>query len=384
MSGQVIDQLIIKFLTNSATSKGLDTLNQWISLPENQAYFYGFVETHFAISSKMNIPDTEKVKIEFLARIRKEKRREKLKNCYEVLKYAAVVMVVIGGAFWMYKNQELSPETTIVDYKEPLKNQVTLQLGNGSVIGISPNKVIKTRSGSVLAQSDNTKLNYPKNKTERSLFYNKLMVPYGKKYNVLLADGSLVRLNSGSSLMYPVDFLKDTPRKVYLQGEAFFEVAHDDDRPFYVGTDGVDVKVYGTDFNVKNYSEEPTIEVVLVEGSVSLNAGHQQSEFLLIPSEMGTVDKIEKKTSKRAVDTELYTSWIDGNIVFRDEAFKNIILDLERSYNVLIINNNKALAQTHFNATIETEKETIHQVLKYFSKIYPMEYSIEGTKIIIN
>lgn len=384
MSGQTIDQLIINFLTNSATSQELDTLNQWISLPENQAYFYGFVETHFAISSKMNIPDTEKVKIEFLARIRKEKRREKLKNCYQVLKYAAVVMIVIGGAFWMYKNQELSPETTIVDYKEPLKNQVTLQLGNGSVIGISPNKVIKTRSGSVLAQSDNTKLNYPKNKTEGSLFYNKLMVPYGKKYNVLLADGSLVRLNSGSSLMYPVDFLKDTPRKVYLQGEAFFQVAHDDNRPFYVGTDGVNVKVYGTDFNVKNYSEEPTIEVVLVEGSVSLNAGHQQSEFLLIPSEMGTVDKIEKTTSKRAVDTELYTSWIDGNIVCRDEAFKNIILDLERSYNVLIINNNKTLAQTHFNATIETEKETIHQVLKYFSKIYPMEYSIEGTKIIIN
>lgn len=384
MSGQAIDQLIIKFLTNSATSQELDTLNQWISLPENQSYFYGFVETHFAISSKMNKPDTEKVKIEFLARIRKEKRREKLKSCYQVLKYAAIVMIVFGGAFWMYTKQDLSPQTTTVDYKEPLKNQVTLQLGNGSVIGIAPNKVIKTRSGSILAQSDDTKLNYPINKGEPSLFYNKLMVPYGKKYNVLLADGSLVRLNSGSSLMYPVDFLKDAPRKVYLQGEAFFQVAHHDDQPFYVGTSGVEVKVYGTDFNVKSYSEEPTIEVVLVEGSVSLNTGHQQQEFWLTPSEMGTVDKIEKKTSKRAVDTELYTSWLDGNIVFRNETFKNIILDLERSYNVLIINNNQALSQTHFNATIETEKETIHQVLKYFSKIYPMEYSVEGTKIIIN
>src|SRR5690606_19308746 len=361
MSGEVIDQLIVKFLTNSATSQELDMLNHWISMTGNEAYFYSFVETHFAISSKMNIPDTEKVKKEFLANIRKEKRREKLKNCYQVLKYAAVVLVAIGGVFWMFQKQELSSVTTTPDNQEPMKNQVTLQLGNGSVIGISPNKMIKTRSGGVLAQSDSTKLNYPKNKGDRSLFYNKLMVPYGKKYNVVLADGSFVRLNSGSSLTYPVDFLMDAPRKVYLQGEAFFQVTHDEDRPFYVGVEGVDVKVYGTDFNVKNYSEEPTIEVVLVEGSVSLIADHQQSEFLLTPSEMGTVDKTKKKTSKRMVDIDLYTSWTNGNMVFRDEAFENIILDLERSYNVLIINNNQALAQTHFNAIIETEKETIDQ-----------------------
>ena len=384
MSGEVIDQLIVKFLTNSATSNELDMLNHWISTPGNEAYFYSFVETHFAISSKMNIPDTEKVKKEFLANIRKEKRREKLKNCYQVLKYAAIVLVAIGGAFWVSQKQELSSVTTIPDHQEPLKNQVTLQLGNGSVIGISPNKMIKTRNGDVLAQSDSTKLNYPKNKGVRSLFYNKLMVPYGKKYNVVLADGSFVRLNSGSSLLYPVDFLVDTPRKVYLQGEAFFQVTHDVDRPFYVGVEGVDVKVYGTDFNVKNYSEEPTIEVVLVDGSVSLIADHQQSELLLTPSEMGTVDKTEKTTSKRIVDTDLYTSWTNGNMVFRDEAFENIILDLERSYNVLIVNNNQALAQTHFNAIIETEKETIDQVLKYFSKIFPMKYRIDGSKIIIN
>src|SRR5699024_4350584 len=155
----------------------------------------------------------------------------------------------------------------------------------------------------------------------------------------------------------------------------FFQVTHQNKRPFYVGVDHVDVKVYGTDFNIKSYSEESRIEVVLVKGSVGLNADYQDAEFMLVPSEMATVDKIEKKTSKRTVDTQLYTSWIHGNITFRNEAFKNIILDLERSYNVLIINNNEALGATRFNAIIETEKETIDQVLKYFSKIYPMEYS---------
>lgn len=382
MSGREIDQLIIKFLTSASTSQELDVLNQWINTPGNEPYFRDFVQTHFAISLSMDIPDTEKVKNEFIAAIRKDKRREKLRKCYQVLKYAAVVLIVVGGGYWMYHNQAVDPKKPMDTYVESLKNQVTLQLGNGSVVGVTPNQVIKTLNGDIL--SDSTTLLYAKGKGGKALFYNKLMVPYGKKYNIHLSDGSFVRLNSGSSLLFPVDFVKGDQRKVYLQGEAYFQISHDKKRPFYVSAEGVDVKVYGTNFNVKNYSEEREMEVVLVEGSVSLIADNQLSELRLTPGDMGSFDKLEKKSTKRAVDTSIYTSWINGNMIFRDEPFKNIILELQRSYNVHIENHNHELGLTHFNAIIETEKESIQQVLNYFSKIYPMTFAIDDTSIIIN
>ncbi|MDG3582704.1 FecR family protein [Galbibacter pacificus] len=383
-----IEQLIVKFLTNSATSAELDMLNNWIGAAENYRLFKEYVETHFAISITMNKPNTEKAKKQFLLNIKKEKRKDRLKILQSGVKYAAILLILFG-TFFTYRYyvetiHEVPNNTKIV----PREEQVTLQLGNGSVQTISKKSNIQDKKGNTIAQSDGEKLHYNKSTEKNSaLVYNKLMVPYGKKFDLFLADGTHVRLNSGSSLMYPVGFVKKDQRRVYLQGEAFFNVVHEKDRPFFVGAQGMDVKVYGTEFNIKNYSEDIHTEVVLVNGSVSLlteNGKKIKKESILEPGDMGAYNKTDKSISKSKVDTSIYTSWLNGNIVFRDESFDNIIKDLERSYNVVIINNNKELAAEHFNAIIETRHESIEQVLNYFSKIYEINYQVVENKIVIN
>ena len=103
-----------------------------------------------------------------------------------------------------------------------------------------------------------------------TLVYNTLKIPYGKQFEVELSDGTIVHLNSGTTLRYPVAFLKNQNRKVFLTGEAFFEVAKDKAHPFTVSTQELNVEVLGTKFNASSYTEDVTTDIVLVEGKVAL------------------------------------------------------------------------------------------------------------------
>ncbi len=146
---------------------------------------------------------------------------------------------------------------------------------------------------------------------------------------------------------------------------------------------GLSVEVYGTTFNFKNYQEDPFSDVVLVQGSVGLNTGGDKPIYKLSPGHKGSLLKDKKSISTERVNTKLYTSWINGEIVIRKEAFDQIVAKLERIYNVSIINN-KATDGQLFNANINPEVETIEEVLMYFKEIYQIEYKIYGNKIIIN
>ncbi|WP_417443151.1 FecR family protein [Joostella sp.] len=382
-----IEDIISKFLNNSANSIELDMLHEWIEKGNNVNVFKTYVETHFAIAVAMNQPDLKKIKNNFLSDVRKEKRKQRFLNMTSFLKYAAVVIFIIGAGL-MFKSNFYSDdlEQTI----SPREGEITLQLANGEVKSIKNGAQIdiKGNKGQTLANSDGNKLSYS-NKVEydETLVYNKLTIPYGKKYDLILADGTRVKLNSGSSIKFPTKFNNTNERRVFLEGEAFFVVSHNHQKPFYVQANGVDIKVYGTEFNVKNYTENKTTEVVLVSGSVSLaqnNSTSKKDEFKLQPGERGSFDRTDKAIVKDKVDTSIYTSWVQGNLIFKKEPFKNIIKALERSYNVVIINNNKVLDEEHFNATIETEYESIEQVFNYFSKVYSIEYKVIENKIVIN
>jgi ferric-dicitrate binding protein FerR (iron transport regulator) len=204
---------------------------------------------------------------------------------------------------------------------------------------------------------------------------------------VLLSDGTKVYLNSGSSLTYPVNFINGNSRKVYLTGEAYFEVTHTDDM-FIVNTRELDVQVYGTKFNLSNYPEDPDTELVLIDGSVSMSdAGKSKDsrdELYLVPGYKGAFNKANKNFINEKVNTSLYTAWMNGSLVFRNASFEKILHKLERQYNVVILNNNEKLAHETFNATIETDHENIEQVLRYFNKVYQIDYRIIDNKIIIN
>ncbi|AOW11350.1 hypothetical protein EM308_10810 [Flavobacterium gilvum] len=380
--------IIIKYFSQSANMSDLDILNQWIEVPENQLIFLEYVKTHFAVTLAMSDPDIESVKEILLKEIRKEKKRVRIYRLRAIMKYAAIAVVFLGIGILMQKNifgNNITKEIIV-----PRKDVITLKLGDGNVKIISADGTSKVydANGKVVGEQNGKELVYTNNGKATKLVYNTLTIPRGRRFNITLSDGTVVYLNAGSSMTYPVQFIKNKNRKIFLTGEAYFDVTHDKKHPFIVNASKLDVQVYGTKFNVSNYPEDQATDVVLVEGSVGMSqAGLPQkaeNEFFLTPGYKGTFNKEDKKISNEKVNTSLYTSWMTGNLVFRNESFAKIVKKLELHYNVQIINNNKNLANETFNATIETDHETIEQVFNYFKKVYQIDYTIVENKIIIN
>lgn len=384
-----IEIIIIKYFSQSANIADLDILNQWIESPENQLIFQEYVKTHFAITLAMNDPDIKSVKKALLKEIRKEKKKVRTHRLRSVMKYAAIAIVFLGIGFMM-KDNFFSKNTIDKQLIVPRKDEITLKLGNGNikVIAADGSSKVYDANGKVIGQQNGKELVYTGSENVSKLVYNTLSIPNGKRFNITLSDGTIVHLNAGSSITFPVQFLKNRIRKVFLSGEAYFEVAHDKKNAFVVNASKLDVEVYGTKFNVANYQEDDATDVVLVEGSVGLYESgtpkNDKNETLLSPGYKGSFTKVDGKISNEKVNTSLYTSWMSGNLVFRNESFDNIIQKLERHYNVIIINNNKSLSKETFNATIETDHESIEQVFNYFKKVYQIDYSIVENKIIIH
>src|SRR5690606_14812611 len=155
----------------------------------------------------------------------------------------------------------------------PKDEIITLQLDNGTIqpIDVNGTKEVKDSKGNVIGTQNQNQISYSKAAEKTALVFNTLKIPKGKKFQIQLSDGTMVHLNAGSSLRYPVDFLSEGPRQVFLSGEAYFDVAKNASNPFIVNVDDLEVRVLGTQFNVSAYIEDEYIDVVLVEGSVNLN-----------------------------------------------------------------------------------------------------------------
>jgi len=386
MISREIENLIVKYLSQAATAADLDVLNNWIADDKNHQAFKDFIKTHFAITLAMNDSDINNIKEELQKEIRREKKGYYSRRLLSVMKYAAIAVFFIGvGIIWQQGIFDNSEADIIV----PRKDAITLELENGEieVITEAGTAQVQNSNGKVVGVRQGNKLVYDMSK-ELKLVFNTLTVPNGKQFNIVLSDGSNVHLNSGSSIKYPINFIKGQKRQVFLTGEAFFEVAHDQENAFIVNAQDLDIQVYGTKFNVSHYPEDRDTQVVLVEGSVGLRESNlvvgDKSEVYLKPGFMGVYNRSDNNISQEEVNTSIYTSWMNGNLVFRNSSFENIIQKLQRHYNVVIINNNENLADETFNATIETEYETIEQVFNYFNKVYQIEYKIIDNKIIIH
>ncbi|WP_067146402.1 FecR family protein [Pseudotamlana agarivorans] len=273
--------------------------------------------------------------------------------------------------------------------EELLNNEITLELEDGSIEVLKKNAEINIydSQGRVIGKQKGTKLAYKKNLEANRLIYNILTVPYGEFFVLQLSDGSIVQLNSGTKIKYPNQFLEGMERKVFITGEAFFDVAKDDKAPFIVNIDDLDVKVLGTKFNVNAYPEELKKEVVLVEGLVDLYLESQpynkETSFSLKPGYKAVFNDFTSEITKTKVSTEIYTAWLNGELVFRNMSFDNILKNLERHYNVKIINLNNNLHQQKFHASFG-KKPPLQMVLDELKEIYKIDYTINKNTITIN
>lgn len=376
------ERLIVKFITNQASRDEIETLTEWLKEEENQIVFRDFVKTNYAIDAAMYTFDSSEVKKQLSARIEKENTVFQKRRFSSYYKYAAILILVLGGFYFYQKSDLLYPAANVV---VPRQDDIVLQFDNESseTIDTSEARNITDKYGKVIGKQEKNRLVYANAYSNGALVYNTLKIPYGKKFEVQLSDGTIVHLNAGTSLRYPVQFLKNQSRKVYLTGEAYFEVSKDKAHPFTVNTPEIKVEVLGTKFNVNSYTEDISTDVVLVEGKVSLYKDKKttDNQVYLTPGLKGTSTRGQQKITAEPVNTDYYTAWVKGSLVFKNASFDAIIKKLERHYNVTFINKNKALGKEIFNARFDNEP--IEVVLKYFSDSYAIDYKIKEDEITI-
>lgn len=371
-----MENLILKYLTDSISENEREQLVEYLQEPENRKRFKELVKINHRLNKEYTKVNTSEAKSGLLTSI-PSKKLLKRKLFPILLKYAAVFAGVAIIGYGIYSNSPHQDNTRVND------PQITLQLEDGSIQIIDNNATasILDANGNIVSRQKNNQLFYSRKENSKILVYNTLHVPYGKSFKLELSDGTLVTLNAGTNLKYPVNFIKDSNRTVYLDGEAFFEVKKDIDHPFIVTTKDMDVQVLGTKFNITSYLEDQKTSTVLVNGKVqAYNKMIPEENVILEPNQRVSMENNMLKIDDVKVDK--YIAWVQGQLIFEEDSFKVITNKLERKFNLKIINNYPDLENLNITASFSTE--TIDQVLKTFQTYQEFNYSIKNGVITIS
>ncbi|MEP2057882.1 MAG: FecR family protein [Maribacter litoralis] len=385
---QRINHLLNKYVKGECDEKEIEEVIAFFGQKENLGKMPSVDEvlSYLEEVPKMNDAVADSIFDEIMASskqiaFQKTNQPKQQKRIFRYASIAAVFIGIVTMTYFISKNT-LFTNTVVIP-----QDAITLELEDGSikVLDQQGNEKVTDKFGNVLLQQQGNQLVYEKVETNETLAYNTLTVPYGKRMNIVLSDGTMAHLNAGTSIKYPVHFIKGKDRQVFITGEAYLDVAKDTEHPFIVNANNLNIRVLGTHFNVSAYPEDENTEVVLVEGSVSLysdgDGHHPEKNILLEPGFKGSFDRIQNSIHKNEVDTNIYTSWIDGKMIFRNMTFENILKKLERNYNVVFINHNTHLAKKVFNANFG--KEPIERVLQELKTNYGIKYTINKDSIII-
>ena len=381
MNKRNIKIIIHKYLNNTATIGEIEFLMKWVQ--KNKLSFQEEVQLHHLVTGALEKEKVERLKKDLLDNFEQFEIREKRSRIFNVLKYAAIFVgiITVGTLFYLKEN---------VDKDLPQK-QITVILGDGSTKEILDVETSELVSSSVTyeAEQEGSKIIYKKKsentlKNSGPLVYNTLKVPYGKKFQIVLSDGTEVYLNSGSSLTYPVAFYDEGPRNVVLRGEAYFTVKSDSLRPFSVDAGLLGTRVLGTKFNISNYEDDEFTKVVLVEGSVSVSKeGNPDKQAIVLKQhQMASYPFSGANLVVSDVDVSSHIAWKDGILLFKNEDFYRITKKLERHYNIKININDVKVGKERYTGRFKTE--TIDEVLRAFQRIKEFEYSNDEDKIEIN
>jgi uncharacterized protein YlzI (FlbEa/FlbD family) len=294
---------------------------------------------------------------------------------------AMAIILTIGIGLLFLRHQQTSSERTVQTMQDktvPGKNMATLTLSGGRKLVLSntiDEKLLK-ETGVEVQKAKNGQLIYKQidHKNADHLIYNTLATSRGQQYQLILPDGSHIWLNSGSSVKFPVSFAGLKERKVFITGEVYFEVSKDQQRPFRVISEGQQVTVHGTHFNINGYQDEPESKTTLLEGSVDING------TLLKPNQQAVLGKDELKVIP--VDAENVIAWKDGYFRFSNESLESIMRKVSRWYDVEVVFEDPSLKNTEFGGVM-TKYTTVSKVLEMLELTGEVSFVLKGKKIVV-
>lgn len=312
-------------------SKDPDSASYWEkhlrNYPEDKSNFEKAVKKFKMVKlNKESIPSDERKNLHnrifkkpsVYSVIKKRKRKRSL------LAATTLVVFFLSIAFYTTLKQPKNFEVLVEESTENLPIQLIV---NNQTFLFSDSEVLTVKEEGVISlEGENVELS-------DTTSYNILKVPFGKRSELVLADGSKLWINSGSTVKFPSKF-NNTSRNIYIEGEIYIEVSKDQLKPFRVKTSNFDVNVYGTAFNVKAYEGSENQRVVLVDGSVGVTAQNDMSS-LMVPNE--SLEITPSQLVKKTINPKFYTSWKNGYLEFDETPIENVLLELSRYYNVTFL-----------------------------------------------
>lgn len=391
---QNIVEILLVYISKEISESEFFTLKVWISAsPENEKAFSDYLLFYKKTRRIVFSVNTDKDKawnkiisqletpLQSVVVVEKPESKVRFINqASNFFKYAAVVVFLLSIGYFFYQKEDLIKTTIEVAVVTP--ESITLQLANGDIQIIKEDGTTQVVdvNGNIVGSQKGNQLVYTNTVANDTLAYNTINVPYGKRFDLKLSDGTNIHLNSGTSLKYPVRFIKSENRQVFLNGEAYFDVTKDAKHPFVVSSNDMNIKVLGTKFNVTSYKEDAKTYTVLVEGSIAASTNTVDNEEVVLKP--GNRAYFENKHIKiEPVDIRKYIAWVSGELMFRDDSFGVIANKLERKYNIVIINNYQELNDIVITATFKYEN--IDQVLKTFQTYKAFNYTINNRVITI-
>lgn len=306
----------------------------------------------------------------------------------KIIQVAAVFVSVILIASFLYIFT--SSKSEITHFAETTKTETTSENTRLIIQGTTEIEIDTkeseinycTTKGKVVVDDEKE---IDQNVTRSIVTYNTVIVPYGKRSKIILTDGSTVWLNSGSKFIYPANF-SPKKREVYLEGEAMFEVEHQENDPFIVITRDIEVEVLGTVFNVCAYNDDAFTSTVLESGSVKISYDNKnllkQGKVRITPGTRARYDPANNEIIQQQVDTKYYTSWRDGILIYRNEYLPTIVKQLKRYYNKDIRIEDQRLTTRSFTGKLDL-KEDVADVLSTIAFVSSLKINQSKNQFII-
>ena len=374
--------LHVQGMTDNAQEK---ELNEWRSVsPRHEELFQRMLSSEYVEKSISRFVKTEEEKERGWRQLQQKARSGRSVRKIKWFPYAAAIVLIlsVGGVFYFSGDKEQTEILPIAKNEVQVPgSRAVLILPDGRKVDLE-NEVLR----SDLAQSDSLLLISTRSLKYRDIdspdtteVFHTLEIPRGGEYLLTLSDGTMIYLNSESTLSFPVKF-QGKERKVYLTGEAYFKVAKNTEHPFVVTAGELEVLVTGTTFGVRAYKDEKDIQTTLESGQVTVRV--EGKSVKLVPNKQVLFNKLTMGMEVRDVDVDLYLAWADGRLVYDNCPLEKILTDLGRWYNIDVFYSRDELRSYQFSLNMKKHEEFI-QVLELIGKTGEVQFEVKDNTVIV-
>lgn len=351
---------------------------EWLAAsPKNKEFFKQMIQGE-ELSSKLDFYDAIDIELTWE---QLQNKRAKTKPLYKYLKWvsaaAAVILIPLLLFYFLHTPSSRYQDYTAFtgDLAVPGAVIATLSVGDRDIL-LDESMRISTEAG--MTVTDKTGNSIYKNNREK-VRMNRLNVPRGGEYYLVLEDGTKVWVNADSEVQFPDHFVDDK-REITVKGEVYLEVAHNPQKPFYVNVGELKVRVLGTSFNICNYENENKMAVTLIDGSVAMETESGVMLVELSPSQQFSLGKEGGAYGVEHVNIHAVLAWKNGDFSFNNESLLSIVKKLERWYDVLI-DVDPSLQQKKYSGNL-SRQESMSAIISILQKTQELKFVKDENEVI--